>query len=61
MKDFLEYEIERQLDILADENAAALTAVAAECPKIAAHYAGAAADVVEYIEKLTEEYFKADD
>jgi hypothetical protein len=60
MKEFLEHEIERQLDILADQNTSALIAAGADCPNVAASHVEDATAVVNYIEQLAEEHFKAD-
>lgn len=61
MKEFLETEINRQLDILADQNTTALIAAGAGCPNVAAIHVKDASEVVKYIETITEEYFKSDE
>lgn len=58
VKEFLQTEIDRQQDMLADQNVDALAAAAADCPNVAASHVEDAKVIVETIEGLVQEHEK---
>lgn len=58
VKEFLQTEIDRQQDMLADQNVDALAAAAADCPNVAASHVEDAKAIVETIEGLVQEHEK---
>ena len=58
VKEFLQTEIDRQQDMLADQNVDALAAAAADCPNVAASHVEDAKAIVETIEGLVREHEK---
>lgn len=58
VKEFLQTEIDRQQDMLADQNVDALAAAAADCPNVAASRVEDAKVIVETIEGLVREHEK---
>ena len=58
VKEFLQTEIGRQQDMLADQNVDALAAAAADCPNVAASHVEDAKAIVETIAGLVQEHEK---
>lgn len=58
VKESLQTEINRQQDMLADQNVEALAAAAADCPNVAASHVEDAKAIVETIEGLVQEHEK---
>lgn len=58
VKEFLQTEIDRQQDMLADQNVDALAAAAADCPNVAASHVEDAKAIVETIGELVQEHEK---
>lgn len=58
VKEFLQTEIDRQQDMLADQNVEALAAAAADCPNVAASHVEDAKAIVETIGELVQEHEK---
>lgn len=58
VKEFLQTEINRQQDMLADQNVEALAAAAADCPNVAASHVEDAKAIVETIGELVQEHEK---